>query len=650
MPVHTIRGVHDTQEDVKFWFLVTSSLSDEYARLEWMTITVLPVLPPPVHLSRAVDSSVMTSEGDLTYKLGDITMASDSIQWSVQVQLKGKEGCLHGNLMGEHVDFSTCTVITGDPNLELDKAGVSVSIGMSPMYPEQVTLYNIAYLQELVQNGLSIYPGARYDARDTGEHIDLQYSNHQVKLMPYLSKLLDVSEFLMLTTFLASHLNPSMRSPYNADFGGDKMNMQSFHHKLTNALWVSCKIHCCGICKYMLQDMFPDWNQVQNIFRVPNWDGHKTLNPILDNGMMVDNSEILYGIVDKKMASMTQGGPILRVVNYGLCHNGFSISITDTFSGLKVVSFITKKIVEKEHRVQEIIDDAYCDCLKSDQYMQEHLKEDNNVKQMVSAGSTDSYSNVSQMSAYVRQWSVEGKYIPFSFCCQTLTHFTKDDFSPEARGEFFFHGVVGQEGLINTADREFEHKVHVDVMDKEISIDNSSLELQDHPKLQSFIFLHADNLTPHHMPNAVQIFHINCHKPRDLKPAYIVDTVYQLMERLLAVLDNDELGREAQATTLATHHVLEEFHLNCEMSEWVLGGIQAKFNQSLFNPGEMCSTLVTQSIGEPIWYNPDPTSTIIEEDSEFMEFFTVLDEDIKSKLQLELVSQCLARLRKQWTF
>ncbi|KIO05498.1 hypothetical protein M404DRAFT_25213 [Pisolithus tinctorius Marx 270] len=111
--------------------------------------------------------------------------------------------------------------------------------------------------------------------------------------------------------------------------------------------------------------------------------------------------------------------------------------------------------------------------------------------------------------------------------------------------------------------------------------------------------------------NAVQIFHIDRHKPSDLEPAYIVDAVYQLTERLLAVLDDDELGREAQASalltfclhvraTLATRRVLEEFHLNCEVSEWVLGGIQAKFNQSLVNPGEMCSTLVAQSIGEPV--------------------------------------------------
>jgi len=38
--------------------------------------------------------------------------------------LKGKEGHLQGNLMGKQVDFSSQTVITGDPNIMLDEVGV----------------------------------------------------------------------------------------------------------------------------------------------------------------------------------------------------------------------------------------------------------------------------------------------------------------------------------------------------------------------------------------------------------------------------------------------------------------------------------------------------------------------------------------------
>ena len=56
---------------------------------------------------------------------------------SIRSRLKGKEGRLRGNLMGKRVDFSARTVITGDPNLELDEVGVPKSISMTLTYPER---------------------------------------------------------------------------------------------------------------------------------------------------------------------------------------------------------------------------------------------------------------------------------------------------------------------------------------------------------------------------------------------------------------------------------------------------------------------------------------------------------------------------------
>ena len=56
---------------------------------------------------------------------------------AIRARLKGKEGCLRGNLMGKRVDFSARTVITGDPNLELDEVDVPRSIAMTLIYPER---------------------------------------------------------------------------------------------------------------------------------------------------------------------------------------------------------------------------------------------------------------------------------------------------------------------------------------------------------------------------------------------------------------------------------------------------------------------------------------------------------------------------------
>lgn len=197
-------------------------LSNDYARPEWMIITVLPVPPPPVRPSISMDGTGtgMRGEDDLTYKLGDIIRANGNVRQaqqegspahvaadfeallqyhvatymdndiagqpqalqksgrpvkSIRARLKGKEGRLRGNLMGKRVDFSARTVITGDPNLMLDEVGVPRSIARTLTYPETVTPYNIGKLHELVKNGPNEHPGAKYVVRSDGSRIDLRH-------------------------------------------------------------------------------------------------------------------------------------------------------------------------------------------------------------------------------------------------------------------------------------------------------------------------------------------------------------------------------------------------------------------------------------------------------------------------------------------
>jgi DNA-directed RNA polymerase II subunit RPB1 len=549
----------------------------------------------------------------------------------------------------------------------------------------------------------------------------------------------------------------------------------------------------CGIRKFTLRDCFMDWNAVQNILLwVPDWDGSvpipailkpkplwtgkqilsmaipkginihrapdpRSSNPVFDDGVLIENGELIFGIVEKKTVGASQGGLVhvvfrekgpevtktlftglQMVVNYWLFHNGFSIGIGDTIADANTMSYITKTISESKAKVAGIIEEATQDRLKmkpgmtlresfessvetvlnkardtSGQYAQKHLKEDNNVKQMVVAGSKGSFINISQMSVCVGQQSVEGKRIPFGFRHRSLPHFTKDDFSPESRGfvensylrgltpqEFFFHAMAGREGLIDTAvktaetgyiqrrlvkaledvmvcydgtvrnslgdliqfvygedgmdgafiekqsietftlnNAEFQHKYRVDVTDPaggfmagvlQVGVDDSSTELQekldqefaqlekDRHDLRHFIFPRTSTTVSFYLPvnlyriiqNAVQIFHIDRRKPSDLEPAYIVDSVRELGERLIVVRGDDALSREAQENatlmfkmhlraTFAARKVLEQYHLTKEAFEWVLGEVETKFNQSLVHPGEMCGTLAAQSIGEP---------------------------------------------------
>ncbi|KAH9994498.1 beta and beta-prime subunits of DNA dependent RNA-polymerase [Russula vinacea] len=605
-------------------------LSDEYARPEWMILTVLPVPPPPVRPSIAVDGGTMRSEDDLTYKLGEIIKASTNVRKSeqegspahivteyeqllqfhvatymdndiagipqalqksgrpvkaIRARLKGKEGRLRGNLMGKRVDFSARTVITGDPNLELDEVGVPRSIAMTLTYPERVTPYNIAYLQELVRRGPNAYPGARYVVRDTGDRIDLRRNKQADAFLQYgwiverhlkdgdfvlfnrqpsLHKMSMMSHRVRLMPYSTFRLNLSVTPPYNADFDGDEMNMhvpqsEETRAELSQIAWVPRQIispqanrpvmgivqdTLCGIRKFTVRDCFMDWSQVQNIMLwVPDWDGTvptpaiikpKPLwtgkqilsmaiprginifrapdppspNPVFDDGMLVENGEIIFGVVEKKTVGASQGGLVHVVfrekgpeatrtlftglqciVNYWLFHNGFSIGIGDTIADKATMQYVSTNIEEKKIKVRKIIQEAQKDQLKpspgmtiresfessvelelnrarddSGRHAQTHLKDDNNVKQMVVAGSKGSFINISQMSVCVGQQSVEGRRIPFGFKHRTLPHFTKDDFSPEARGfvensylrgltpqEFFFHAMAGREGLIDTA-------------------------------------------------------------------------------------------------------------------------------------------------------------------------------------------------------
>ncbi len=166
---------------------------------------------------------------------------------AIRARLRGKEGRLRGNLMGKRVDFSSRSVITPDPILQLDQLGVPYAIAINLTVPETVTTENIDEMRRLVENGPNIWPGAKYIHRPDGQHFDIsqlknrsdshlepgykverhlrnndyvifnrQPSLHKMSLMGHRVKVLPYSTF---------RLNLSVTTPYNADFDGDEMNM-----------------------------------------------------------------------------------------------------------------------------------------------------------------------------------------------------------------------------------------------------------------------------------------------------------------------------------------------------------------------------------------------------------------------------------------
>ncbi|KAL6045208.1 DNA-directed RNA polymerase II subunit RPB1 [Balamuthia mandrillaris] len=272
-------------------------LDPKYARPDWMILTVLPIPPPPVRPSIMMDSTAR-GEDDLTHKLADIIKANTSLRQqeadgtaahiitqflellqyhiatfteneipglpqstvrsgsralkSIKQRLRGKEGRIRGNLMGKRVDFSARTVITPDPNLSIDEVGVPRSIALTLTYPEIVTPFNRERMYELIRNGPSEHPGAKYVIRDDGQRLDLRFVNpsnihleygYKVERhiqngdviifnrQPSLHKMSMMGHKIRVMPYSTFRLNLSVTTPYNADFDGDEMNMhvpQSF--------------------------------------------------------------------------------------------------------------------------------------------------------------------------------------------------------------------------------------------------------------------------------------------------------------------------------------------------------------------------------------------------------------------------------------
>jgi len=226
-----------------------------------------------------------------------------------------------------------------------------------------------------------------------------------------------------------------------------------------------------------------------------------------DTKVRMERGELLMGILDKNSLGSSDGslvhiiakehgfeqtkkflGLCQRVINYWLLQRGFSIGISDTIADRATMKQIIETIGQSLKDVDDIIKDA-CDgkleeepgrsiyetfenrvnnalskARDSGNKAKKSLKDSNNIKSTVTAGSKGSYLNISQIVACVGQQKVEGKRIPFGFTNRTLPHFHQHDYSPDSRGfvsssylsgltpqEFFFHTMGGREGLIDTA-------------------------------------------------------------------------------------------------------------------------------------------------------------------------------------------------------
>jgi len=274
-----------TDEDCNF-----IGFSNEWCRPEWLICSVLPVPPPSVRPSVKQDNS-QRMDDDLTHKLSDIiktnnnlkkkieqgnsrreiiddltkvlqyhvaTMIDNDISGisqsslrsgrslkSIMQRLKGKDGRIRNNLMGKRVDYSARSVITPDPNIELDELGVPKQIAMNLTFPETVNDFNIEKLKIYVSNGDN-WPGVKSIIKKNKKKISIFEENKDIitiengdiinrhlidgdhvlfNRQPSLHKMSMMGHRVKVMSGNTFRLNVSVTPPYNADFDGDEMNM-----------------------------------------------------------------------------------------------------------------------------------------------------------------------------------------------------------------------------------------------------------------------------------------------------------------------------------------------------------------------------------------------------------------------------------------
>ncbi|CAH4038171.1 DNA-directed RNA polymerase III subunit RPC1 [Pieris brassicae] len=268
-------------------------MSVKKSRPEDLILTRLPVPPLCIRPSVASDMKAGTNEDDLTMKQSEILLINDVIarhvasggksemvqeDWdylqlhcalyinsemsgiplSMQPKkpgrglvqrLKGKQGRFRGNLSGKRVDFSSRTVISPDPNLQIQEVGVPVHVAKILTYPERVFPANLQWLRKLVCNGPDVHPGANYVQQRGFSHKKfLKYGNREkiaqelkcgdiverhlvdgdvvlFNRQPSLHKLSIMCHRAKVQPQRTFRFNECVCTPYNADFDGDEMNM-----------------------------------------------------------------------------------------------------------------------------------------------------------------------------------------------------------------------------------------------------------------------------------------------------------------------------------------------------------------------------------------------------------------------------------------
>nr|XP_014089551.1 DNA-directed RNA polymerase I subunit RPA1 [Bactrocera oleae] len=187
----------------------------------------------------------------------DITASRDSpSNQGLKQVLEKKEGLIRKHMMGKRVNYAARTVITPDPNINVEEVGIPDIFARKLSYPVPVTPWNVTELRKMVMNGPDIHPGANYIQDEKG-YTTLIPADNAAKRESMAKLLFNYPEngikvvhrHVLNGDVLLLNRQPSLHRPsimahkarilpgektfrlhysnckaYNADFDGDEMN------------------------------------------------------------------------------------------------------------------------------------------------------------------------------------------------------------------------------------------------------------------------------------------------------------------------------------------------------------------------------------------------------------------------------------------
>ncbi|EFC49521.1 predicted protein [Naegleria gruberi] len=164
-------------------------------------------------------------------------------------RLKGKHGRFRGNLSGKRANFTGRTVISPDPNLEINQVAIPELVAKVLTYPEVVNRTNKKLLQSLILNGPEVHPGANFVIKSDGIRKNLAFAKDKMEVaknlkfgdiverhvmngdyalfnrQPSLHRLSIMCHRVKVLPYRTFRFNVCDCAPYNADFDGDEMNV-----------------------------------------------------------------------------------------------------------------------------------------------------------------------------------------------------------------------------------------------------------------------------------------------------------------------------------------------------------------------------------------------------------------------------------------